>query len=261
MATLSDTQTQMRDNRADALQDARDRAAAIAASDDYALFVEGIRRMFPWRFQAPAHILERDYLRIVDHHLAHLIPLVHPYMESSTRKVFDFGCGSGGSAIALALVDPHVRCTGTDIDSGEIAVARDRARLYGVADRCEFHHVEPGVQLPFADGSHDFMLCSSVLEYAVDEGVREFCVREMVRLVRSEGLLFFSVPNRLYPYEIHTGKWGWNYFPALLGARTVDSGFWEVRKLARPAHLQLDRTPLVRLLRPWSNFCFRKKHD
>lgn len=261
MTTLSDTQTHMKDDPADALVYAKDRAAAVAASDGYAQFVESIRKVFPWRFQAPLHVLERDYLRIVDHHLAHLIPLVHPYMESGTRRVFDFGCGSGGSAIALAMVDPNVRCTGTDIDAGEIAVARDRANLYGVADRCEFHHVEPGVVLPFPDGSHDFLLCSSVLEYAIEKGVRRFCVREMVRLVRTEGLLFFSVPNRLYPFEIHTGKWGWNYFPGLLGARTIDSGFWEVQKLARPASLRLDRTPLLQLLRPWSNFCFRKKHD
>ena len=95
MTTLSDTQTHMKDDPADALVYAKDRAAAVAASDGYAQFVESIRKVFPWRFQAPLHVLERDYLRIVDHHLAHLIPLVHPYMESGTRRVFDFGCGSG----------------------------------------------------------------------------------------------------------------------------------------------------------------------
>ena len=245
----------------EALQAAKDRAAAIANSRGYAQFVEELRKTFPWRFQGSPQVIERDYLRIVDHHLAHLIPLVQLYMSATTRSVLDFGCGSGGSAIALAMVDPQVRCIGTDIDAQEIAVARDRAKLYGVADRCEFYHVRPSEPLPFADESFDFSLCSSVLEYATEKGVRVFCVREMVRLVRSGGLLFFSVPNRLYPFEIHSGKWGWNYFPRLLGARTVDSGFWEVRKLARPAVLKLHRTAFVQLLRPWSNFCFRKEPD
>jgi hypothetical protein len=80
----------------------------------------------------------------------------------------------------------------------------------------------------------------------------------MVQLVRPGGLLFFSVPNRLYPFEIHTRKWGWNYFPKWLNARTLDSSFWEVRKLALPNVLKLHQTPLVQLVRPWSNFCVKK---
>jgi hypothetical protein len=80
----------------------------------------------------------------------------------------------------------------------------------------------------------------------------------MVRLVAPERCLLFSIPNRLYPFEIHTGKWGWNYFPKLLGARTVDSTFWEVQKLALPDVLTLYRTPVAQLFRPWSVFCVRK---
>jgi hypothetical protein len=49
-----------------------------------------------------------------------------------------------------------------------------------------------------------------------------------------------------------------NYFPKLLGARKVDSSFWEIRKLARPDVLELYRTPVAQLFRPWSNFCVRK---
>jgi ubiquinone/menaquinone biosynthesis C-methylase UbiE len=261
MAELLEIENQVKRGGADALQSAKDRAAAIAATREYATFVEMIRGIYPWRFDMPAEQLNRDYLRIVDHHLEYLLPLVQRHLEAKTRRVLDFGCGSGGSAIALALTDPNVHCAGTDIDEQEIEVARKRAELYGVADRCEFHHVAPCQPLPFKPASFDFSMCSSVLEYATEKGVRKFCVQEMTRLVRVDGLLFFSVPNRLYPFEIHTGKWGWNYFPGLLGARTVDSGFWEVKSLARPASLKLERTPLVRLLRPWTNFCFRKTSE
>ena len=138
-------------------------------------------------------------------------------------------------------------------------MARQRARLYGVADRCTFHCVQPGVPLPFQNDSVDFCQCSSVLEYAVDKGIRKFCVQEMARLVRPSGLIFCSTPNRLYPVEIHTRKWGWNYFPKLLHARTVDCTVWEVKRLARPFVLTLHRTPWIRLFRPWSNFCLRRE--
>jgi SAM-dependent methyltransferase len=241
------------------LEGAKQRAQEVANSGEpYREFVEMVRRVSPWRFEklAPA-VLDRDYLRVVDHHLEHLIPRVARHLTPDVRRVLDFGCGSGGSAIALALVYPNVICTGTDIDPEEVTMARERAKLYGVAGRCEFHCVSAGKTLPFQDGSFDFCQCSSVLEYAVVMDVRRFCIREMARLLRPQGLLFCSVPNRLYPFEIHTFKWGWNYFPKLLRAHTVDCTAWEVKRMAHPWELRLHRTPWIELLRPWSNFCLR----
>jgi len=240
------------------LRHAIDAAEQVDGSADFDRFVARLRERFPWRFQLHPDVLRRDYLGIVKQHLQNLIPRMQPYMDSGIRRVLDFGCGSGGSSIALALAYPEVRCFGTDIDAAEIEVAKERAALYGVADRCEFFHVDINQELPFAQGSFDLSLCSSVLEYAVQKDARMFCVQQMVRAVSKRGLLFFSVPNRIYPFEIHTGKWGWNYFPRWLGARTVDCGFWEVQRLARPEKLRLYRCALLRLLTPWTSFCLRK---
>jgi SAM-dependent methyltransferase len=242
------------------LEDAKQRALAVANSLDYKNFVELVRKVYPWRFEKlPAAVLERDYLRVVDHHLEHLAPRVARYIDNDIHRVLDFGCGSGGSAIALAMLCPKLTFTGTDIDTDEVRMARDRAKLYGVADRCEFLCIPPGQPLPFEDGTFDFSQCSSVLEYAVDMTVRSFCIREMARLLRPRGLLFCSVPNRLYPFEIHTFKWGWNYFPKVLKAHTVDCTAWEVKRLAYPWVLSLHQTPWIELFRPWSNFCLRRE--
>jgi SAM-dependent methyltransferase len=251
------------DEFASALDRATRLARAVADSGErYAQFVQRVREGAPWRFERlPQSELDRDVLRLVDHHLEHLIPAVARYLDTDRHRVIDFGCGSGGSAIAVALVYPDVRCTGFDIDPDEVALAGERASLYGVAERCEFHCVPAGQSLPFADGSFDFCLCSSVLEYVIDRDARRFCVREMARSLRPGGLLFCSVPNGLYPFEIHTGKWGWNHFPALLNARVVDSTMWEVKRLARPYELRLHRVPLIDLLRPWTNFCLRREPD
>jgi SAM-dependent methyltransferase len=242
------------------LENAKKRAHVVANSSAYKDFVDLVRRVYPWRFEKlPPTVLERDYLRIVDHHLKHLVPRVARYVDAGTQQVLDFGCGSGGSAIALALVYPNVTFVGADIDPEEVRMARQRSRIYSVSDRCEFHCISAGLPLTFEAGSFDFCLCSSVLEYAVETDVRRFCVQEMVRLLRPKGLLFCSVPNRLYPYEIHTHKWGWNYFPKVLHARTVDCTAWEVKRLALPRKLSLHQTPWVELVRPWSNFCLRSE--
>src|SRR4051794_40274779 len=113
------------------IKNAKQRAEAVAASPEYAAFVALVRKKYPWRFEKLApDVLRRDYLRIVDHHLEHLIPRLQAYVGSNVRRVLDFGCGSGGSAIALALVFPQVHWVGTDIDPDEIEIARVRARLY-----------------------------------------------------------------------------------------------------------------------------------
>ena len=246
------------------LELAQQKAADVAGSASFREFADMIRNRFPWRFELRSNVLDRDYLRVVDHHLRTLIPRVQLYLEPETRRVLDFGCGSGGSAIALAMVYPDVRCYGTDVDAEEIAIARERAKLYNVADQCEFHHIPESRALPFPGEFFDLCQCSSVLEYVVNKNARRFCVQEMVRLLAPGGLLFVSVPNRLYPFEIHSWwrgnpKWGWNYFPRLLNAHTVDSTVWEVQWLARPEVLKLHRTPILQLFRPWSNFCLRKE--
>ena len=258
------SKTKIDSNPGIALEEAREKAVAISQSSSFERFVGMVRERFPKRFEISSEALNRDYLRVVESHLQHLIPRLQCCIEPGTRRVLDFGCGSGGSAIALAMVYPDIYCYGADIEADEIAVARERAELYEVADRCEFHHVGEGQPLPFPDSFFDLCQCSSVLEYVVDPDARKFCVQEMVRLIAPDRLLFVSVPNRLYPFEVHSwwrGKpnWGWNYFPKLLNASTVDSTVWEVKKLARPTVLKLHRTPLVQLFRPWSTFCLKRE--
>lgn len=250
-------------NMTEALRAARHKAREVAASGKpYDDFVSLVREVYPWRFERLSReALDRDYLRVVDHHLEHLVPRMSRYLGPQVRRVLDFGCGSGGSAIALALACPKITCVGADIDDQEVMMARERSKLYGLEKRCQFHCVPAGEALPLLDGSFDLCVCSSVLEYAVDPDVRRFCIHEMTRLLRPEGLLVCSVPNRLYPFEIHTMKWGWNQFPRLLNATTVDCTAWEVKRLARPRVLRLHRTPLLELFRPWSTFCLRREPD
>jgi ubiquinone/menaquinone biosynthesis C-methylase UbiE len=240
------------------LQQARQRAENIARSSRYPEFVTACRAKIPWWFEGNAAAAERDHLRVVDHHLEHLMPLIMPHTRSGVRQVLDFGCGSGGSSVALAMVQSHVHIQGTDIELAQIEVARERASLYGVQDRCRFDFVPAGQPLPFPDESFDLCLCSSVIEYVVDPAARKFCVQEMARLLAPGGALFISVPNRIYPFEIHTMKWGWNYFPKLLRASIVDSTAFEIKNLALPWVLKLHRTPMIQLVTPWSNFCLRR---
>jgi len=115
--------------------------------------------------------------------------------------------------------------------------------------------------LSVPDGVFDLCVCCSVLEYVTNRDVRKLCVQEMARSLVPGGLLFMTVPNRLYPVELHSRKLGWNYFPRLLKACMVGSSMWEVKRLALPRVLKPHRTPLRQLLAPWTNFCLKKVTD
>lgn len=239
------------------LQAARDRAAAVAESAAFQNFVELVRAKTAWRFNGNEEL--DVFLRRVDQHLEHFVPRLLAAVQGDVRRVFDFGCGTGASSIALAMVFPEIECRGTDINKVEVSIAHERAKLYGVEDRCRFDVVGEDEALPVPSDRFDLCICCSVLEYVTDPKVRKFCVQEMVRVIAPGGLLFMTVPNRLYPVEIHSGKLGWNYFPRLLKARIVGSSAWEVKRLARPYSLKLHRTPLVQLFTPWTNFSLRKE--
>ncbi len=238
------------------LRNARQAAEAVDKSESFDAFVEVVRRETPWRFNG-AKELDR-YLHNVDHHLSNFAPRVLACIDGDVHTIFDFGCGSGSGSIALAMMFPGLRCQGVDVSPSELAIGRERAKLYGVSDRCRFECIKPGQSLPVPDDEFDLCICCSVLEYVTDPAVREFCVREMARVIKPKGLLFMTVPNRLYPVELHSRKFGWNYFPRLLGARIVGGTAWGVKNLARPYAMSLYRTPVLQMLTPWTNFCLRK---
>jgi ubiquinone/menaquinone biosynthesis C-methylase UbiE len=241
----------------DRLAAARERAATVAKSDEYDQFVELVRTKTPWRFNGNKEL--DVFLRRVDQHLEHFVPRLLASVEGDIRQVFDFGCGSGASSIALAMVFPEIKCYGTDINEVEVSIAHARAQLYGVGGQCRFDVLRAGQALPVTSNRFDGCVCSSVLEYIPDPKVRKFCVQEMARVIAPGGWLFMTVPNRLYPFEIHTRKLGWNYFPKLLKANIVGSSAWEVKRLASPHTLKLHHTPWLQLFRPWTNFCLKKE--
>lgn len=238
------------------LNAALERAATIATSKAHDDFVELVRKETPWRFKAASGL--GDYLRNVEHHLRNFVPRLLASVDGDIRTVFDFGCGSGGSSIALAMVFPEARFHGIDIYSTDVSIGRARAELFGVSDRCRFDVVGEDGPLPVPDGAFDLCICCSVLEYVMAPEVRKRCVQEMARVLAEGGLLFMSVPNRLYPFELHSRRLGANYFPKLLKARAVGSSMWEVKALCRPYVFRPYRTPLTQLFTPWTNFCLQK---
>jgi 2-polyprenyl-3-methyl-5-hydroxy-6-metoxy-1,4-benzoquinol methylase len=118
----------------------------------------------------------------------------HAGRDLSQTLCLDLGCSSGVMTCALASNFRHI--AGLDFD--EIA----------------FQHLPPGwqdmsnvsflrgdaMQLPLPPKSVDVIICAQVYEH-VPSDIR--LVEEVTRVLKPDGLVFFSGPNWLFPVELH----------------------------------------------------------
>lgn len=149
--------------------------------------------------------IRREIERVATHTRS-LIPLLAKVGRAS--QILDFGCGTGGTTLALATslaLDPR-RVVGIDANARAIEAAQVRAASFRLArPTVELAHVEPG-PLPFATGEFDLAVTVSVLEFITDVAGRRAAVQELARVVKPGGFLFIATP-RPFLREYHSGRW------------------------------------------------------
>jgi 2-polyprenyl-3-methyl-5-hydroxy-6-metoxy-1,4-benzoquinol methylase len=159
--------------------------------------------------------------------------------EFEGKRLLDFGCGSGSSAVALASFLPRAEIIGVDLVEGNIPVARARARHYGVSN-ATFAISPNATELPPDIGTFDFIVLSAVYEHLLPEE-RVILMPKLWALLRPEGILFINqTPHRYYPLEYHTtGLPLLNYLPARLA-------FWSARHLSKRVATNCSWSELLR---------------
>lgn len=106
----------------------------------------------------------------------------------STDTVFEFGCGTGTTALKLA---PSVaRYVATDISQEMIAIGREKAAAATVAS-LEFAVATPETA-PYADASFDAVIALNVLHLIED---RASALRAAHRLLKPGGLFLSKTPQ------------------------------------------------------------------
>jgi ubiquinone/menaquinone biosynthesis C-methylase UbiE len=103
------------------------------------------------------------------------------------RTIVDCACGAGlGTSYFLQSGANHIY--GFDISNTSI----EEARLNCVSDVVEFH-VADAQKLPLLDETIDIFISLETIEHIQND---EALIREIARLLRREGLLICSTPNR-----------------------------------------------------------------
>jgi ubiquinone/menaquinone biosynthesis C-methylase UbiE len=111
------------------------------------------------------------------------------------HRLLDFGCGSGVYTVKLAVGFDEV--CGVDVEERRLDLARDRAVAAGRS--IDFRLANS--KLPWPDGHFDVVTMIEVLEHVADE---ELALSEIRRVLSADGRFFISVPNRLFPLELHS---------------------------------------------------------
>lgn len=110
--------------------------------------------------------------------------LIYDWVPEDTKNLLDIGCGNG--IFTRWLRDRAVFVAGADHNAEQLVSARRYCpEMIAVAAE--------GERLPFADHSFDVVVMSDMLEHVNND---ESTIREAMRVLRPQGLILISLPNR-----------------------------------------------------------------
>ena len=107
--------------------------------------------------------------------------------EFKGKKVLDYGCGDGNTAVFSAKNGAEV--VGIDISSVRIKNSKELAVKEGVSDRTSFF-VMDAEKTEFPDNYFDGIICTGVLHHLEIESA----LKEMARILKPEGSIICNEP-------------------------------------------------------------------
>ncbi len=115
--------------------------------------------------------------------------------KGRSAKVLDYGCGIGFNTYYFANVFPNV--IGIDNDKSSIEIAKKQLKKLKCSKKVLYYD---GKKLPFEDNSFDIVNVSDVWEHAQNP---RLMLKEIYRVLKPDGIIYITNPNKLWPIETH----------------------------------------------------------
>jgi len=144
-----------------------------------------------------------------------------PESAFENKRLLDFGCGAGASAMILARRFQKTQIVGIDLSEDLLNIARGRADFYNFP-HLQFLLSPHGDRLPENIGQFDFIVMSAVFEHLLPNE-RQTVMSQLWSCLKPGGILFLDqTPYRYFPFEGHTTRIPFlNYLPDKLAHRTA----------------------------------------
>ena len=124
--------------------------------------------------------------------------LLNTYTNFDLRNsiCLDIGCSTG--AMTFELADLFNYIIGIDLDVEALLVGLSDNNIL-INDHINLINANI-MDLPIKNETIDVIICSQVYEHVQNDLI---LVKEMYRVLKPKGLIFFSGPNRSFPFEFH----------------------------------------------------------
>ncbi|MEX2706495.1 MAG: class I SAM-dependent methyltransferase [Candidatus Freyrarchaeum guaymaensis] len=143
-----------------------------------------------------------------------LLDTLKKFKQLKGKRVLDIGSGSGG--ISIAFVKNNVETVNFDTERKYTIVAQRWAEENGVKLN---QMLASGEETPFKNESFDVVICSDVIEHLEKP---EKLVREISRILKRNGLLYITCPNKMSPRLIWEDNHYFLPFIVLLPRKLAD---------------------------------------
>lgn len=117
------------------------------------------------------------------------------------NRILEIGASVGFNSLALASIYKNAEIHSVEPDEEAVHVATSMAQDAAA-------NYEPicgvGEDLKYPDNYFDLIICHTVIEHV--QNVPEV-IKEISRVLSSDGFVHFEAPNYIWPYEPHLGVW------------------------------------------------------
>lgn len=155
------------------------------------------------------------------------------------KRILDFGCGAGASALVMSRLFPPCEIVGVELEERLLRLATLRAEYLGKS-HLQFHLSPSSTALPTGLGPFDYIVLSAVYEHLLPQE-RAVLVPRIWAHLKPGGVLFVNqTPHRYSPFELHTtGLPLINYLPDRLAC-------WAAKRFSRRLEGDEDWPALLR---------------
>jgi len=149
---------------------------------------------------------EQEYIKGRVDKAKKIIAVLEDYLgaEIKNKKILDIGTGHGGIANYIASLNNEV--ISVDLKN---TVSLETEQLF------ELKIVE-NEYLPFGNNSFDVVISNHVIEHVKNQHLH---LREIYRVLKSDGVCYFAVPNRYFIREPHFDLFLIHYLPKRLASK------------------------------------------